>query len=161
MNYKVIKNFLPKKVHKEIQTIMTAGNFPWYYCDSGGDPTDTERYYFIHIFKTHEKINSDFWNPIMVPILERFQPKEIYRVRGNLTPKEEKNYESSAHTDEIFKHKVALYYVNTNNGYTLIEDKIKIPSIANSCLFFDGHLSHKAVSQTDEKIRVNVNITYI
>ena len=160
LDYKVINNFLPKKIHKKILQTMTAGNFQWYYCDSGGNQKDKERYYFVHIFKS-DKVNSDFWNPVIVPVLEKFKPKEIFRVRGNLTPRENKNYQTANHKDENFKHMVAIYYVNTNNGYTLIEDKIKVPSVANSCLFFNGNYKHRAVSQTDTKTRIIINITYL
>ena len=60
LDYKVINNFLPKEIHKKILQTMTAGNFQWYYCDSGGNQKDKERYYFVHIFKS-DKVNSDFW----------------------------------------------------------------------------------------------------
>ena len=36
-----------------------------------------------------------------------------------------------------------IYYINTNNGYTKLEDGTKVMSVANRLLLFDGSTSHK------------------
>jgi len=54
-----------------------------------------------------------------------------------------------------------LYSVNTNNGYTLFKDGKKVLSLANQAVVFDGKMSHSSVAQTDESIRVNININFI
>ena len=60
-----------------------------------------------------------------------------------------------------FPHKGFLFYVNTNNGFTILEDGTKVESIANRALFFDSSKSHKSTTCTDEDIRVNININYV
>ena len=62
------------------------------------------------------------------------------------------------HTDLPEKHQVALYSVNTNNGYTLFENGDKAPSVENQLVLFDGSLKHCSVAQTDENLRININI---
>ena len=62
------------------------------------------------------------------------------------------------HTDTPQKHMVALFSINTNNGYTLFENGDKVASVENQLVLFDGSLKHCSVAQTDENIRVNINI---
>ena len=106
------------------------------------------------------QINSEFYIDIEKTIIDKMKYTKIYRIKGNCFVKEPENFKSENHTDEDFDHKVLLYYVNTNNGYTLLADKIKIDSVANRALLFDGNIPHRAVSQTNTKIRLNINVTY-
>lgn len=63
------------------------------------------------------------------------------------------------HRDFDEPHTVALYSLNNNNGFTYFEDtKEKIPSVENQLFLFDGLRRHCSVSQTDTKIRANINI---
>jgi hypothetical protein len=63
------------------------------------------------------------------------------------------------HRDFDEPHTVALYSLNNNNGFTYFEDtKEKIPSVENQLFLFDGLRRHCSVSQTNTKIRANINI---
>ena len=62
------------------------------------------------------------------------------------------------HVDQPTKHTVALFSVNTNNGYTLFENGEKVVSVENQLVMFDGSIRHCSVAQTDENLRVNINI---
>ena len=53
-----------------------------------------------------------------------------------------------------------LYSINTNNGFTLFENGDKVLSKENRAIIFDGKIKHKSVSQTDKKVRINININY-
>ena len=55
---------------------------------------------------------------------------------------------------------VALFYINTNNAYTLFRNGKKVKSVANRIIIFKGDQEHKSSAQTDTDIRVNVNINY-
>ena len=57
-------------------------------------------------------------------------------------------------------NKIAILYLNTNNGYTLLEDGTKIPSVKNKLALFDN-VSHTDVTCTDTEERVVLNIGYI
>jgi hypothetical protein len=42
----------------------------------------------------------------------------------------------------------------------LFEDGTECPSIANTMYIFDGRMQHCCVHQTDENIRVNINMDW-
>ena len=48
----------------------------------------------------------------------------------------------------------AIYYLNTNNGYTKFEDGTKIESIENKFVVFPNTLKHTSATTSDRKIRV-------
>ena len=82
----------------------------------------------------------------------------LIRAKINLYTKKDKFIETALHVDSYDPHQVALYSLNTNNGYTLFEDGTKIPSVENQMILFDGSLRHASVAQTDSNVRVNINI---
>ena len=76
-------------------------------------------------------------------------------------PRKENPITHKWHTDSEILHKVALYHVNQNNGRTEFKDLGVSESEANSIVLFDGKIKHRSVTQTDAKIRVNININYV
>jgi len=61
----------------------------------------------------------------------------------------------------MFKCKAAIYYLNTNNGYTLFkEGKKKINSVKNRMIFFDSDAYHLGTNSTDCKNRLVLNFNY-
>ena len=81
--------------------------------------------------------------------------------KRNLYPNQNKFIEHDTHIDYDEPHQAAIYYINTNNGYTKLEDGTKVSSIANRMLFFDGSKNHQSTNCTDEKIRLNINFNYL
>ena len=78
-------------------------------------------------------------------------------------PKTSTPIKTTPHNDQSYPHRVLLYSINTNNGCTVLDpegENIKIPSVANQALFFDGSIKHQAVTQTDENVRFNININF-
>jgi hypothetical protein len=61
---------------------------------------------------------------------------------------------------KALKHKTAIFYINTNNGYTEFNDGTKVDSVENRMLIFPSKLSHRAVAQTDEDQRIVINFNY-
>ena len=166
MNYTIIENFLPLDDSDKIENTLMSNEFPWFYVNSIGSEEDNKRFYFSHIFYHNNLINSSYFYNLISPIIyyfekNNFKINKLIRVKGNLFVKENKNFKSFNHVDAEEKHFVLLYYANTNNGYTLLNDKVKIPSIKNTAVVFDGSIQHRAVSQTDTKIRTNININYL
>ena len=84
----------------------------------------------------------------------------MVRIKVNMEPKTAEPIESCLHTDTNQYNKTAIYYVNTNNGYTRFKDGTKVDSIANRIVIFDAQTEHGGVTQTDEQVRVVVNINY-
>jgi hypothetical protein len=124
---------------------------------------------------------------VVDPILSKIKRTALIRVKANLltrTPEIIKNqlhhdvgpndqrpgppysFQSDeippdTYSDEKLDHiTTAIFYVNTNNGYTELEDGTKIESVANRFVSFPGNTLHTGTSCTDEKIRVVVNFNY-
>lgn len=164
MKYEIIKNFLSESNHINLKRSLVTRNFPWGYIDAIGDVNDNKRFHFQHMFFLSDQTVNCVKTPyyyLIEPLLQKLNYQKVIRVKGNLMVRESENYLCSKHIDFNKPHTVCLYYVNTNNGYTLLNDKIKIPSMENTAVIFDGMIPHQAASQTDTKIRLNININYL
>ena len=70
------------------------------------------------------------------------------------------------HIDQDIKNnkklKTAIYYVNTNNGYTKFKkNNKKIISEKNKLIIFDNDLEHTGSTCTDDRLRVVINFNYV
>lgn len=181
MNYIIIDDFLSKTGWEIIHEIFTSPKIPWSIQNGvSGTENDNELdFYFFHkIYDSFEIKNniqqSMFYgnntNPInsplfslINPILEKLNWKNIYRIKANLYPRTEKIRTHASHKDyeeKTLKCKGAIYYINSNDGFTILEDKIKINSIANRLLIFDANKFHNSTNCTDKKYRLNINFNY-
>ena len=161
MSFQVIENFLPQDIANFIEKEMVCDTFPWYYSDTVNTPEDDDKFFFSHSIIYEGELNSRFYDSIALPIVSKLRANKIFRVKCNLYPRQNKSDKKGFHTDMKEEHKVLLYYVNTNNGFTLFENGDKVPSIKNTALLFNGNIKHMAVLQTDKKARINININYI
>ena len=64
------------------------------------------------------------------------------------------------HVDYPYSHKAAIFYINTCDGYTKLEDGTKIDSVANRMLLFDASKPHTPSDCTNQSVRVNINFNY-
>ena len=154
----IIDNYLPDNVFNILQEELLSHKFPWYFNDHIVQHTPTN-YQFVHVFKPP----SPFID-IIAPLLNKIKPKRIIRCKMNLRPITDEPSQSPYHQDQSKNpnHKIGIYYINTNNGYTIFEhNKQQIQSIQNRLIIFDGHLRHAGVSTTDTKRRVVLNLNYI
>ena len=55
----------------------------------------------------------------------------------------------------------AIFYLNTNNGYTKFEDGTIISSIENRLVTFPSTMLHTGTSCTDTKYRLVLNLVYV
>jgi len=158
---KIIDNLLDKDVAENIANKITSDFFPWFYQNNVTDKSSTihsENYYFTHLFYDNNE-QSSFFNYV-IPILKKIKYKKLIRVKANLYPNVNKLIQHSKHIDYNYPTKGALYYLNTNNGPTYVENK-KINSVKNRLLLFDAFKKHNSTTCTDEKFRVNININYL
>ena len=56
--------------------------------------------------------------------------------------------------------KVAVFFINTNDGYLEFEDGNKVPSVENRIVVFDTNLKYKTVETDDDTRRVAINFTF-
>jgi len=161
IKYKVVDNFLPKENFNILKTLMLSKNFPWYYFPNITFPKTSKGnlFYMQHLFFEKEP-NSDFYLIIKENLLNFIDIKSLIRVKGNFYPNQNIKDIDEMHVDYTFKHKGAIFSINTNNGGTLLKDGTKIDSIENRILFFDPSIEHDSENCTNAKVRVNININY-
>ena len=163
IKYKVIDNFLPKDNFNLIKETIFGNNFNWFYhseINYKGVHSPDMLFYFTHLFYHHNQPSSMFFDLINKNLISFLDVKSLIRIKGNLYPNQHTKKENGFHTDYDFSHKGAIFYLNTNNGRTILNDKTKIDSVENRILFFDPSLSHDSENCTDQKVRVNININY-
>jgi len=162
MQYEVIDNYLPKEQFEAIHHLMMKDkSFNWFYNpDVTNKGVEIEKtMYFTHLFYYAHRPTSQFLSGIY-SLIEKLNPKALIRIKGNLYPNIGKRILDVAHTDYPFEHKGAIYYVNTNNGPTVLEDGTEIEAVENRILLFEPHKMHNSFYCTDQKVRVNININY-
>jgi hypothetical protein len=168
----VIDKFLEEKELEKIDFLFSETNLPWFFNASSiyahGDPNaqDDKKFMFTHMFMFEGKVNSDFY-PVIEPIINKLKTiinfNLIYRIKANLYTNQGKHIEHTPHQDLNRlgkKYYTAIYFINSNNGKTIIKD-IEIPSIKNTLLLFDGDTDHYGVTQTNTQTRmvININVT--
>ena len=157
-----IKNVLSQKEHTEIHKKLTEPNFPWYM---EKEATNLDKLlFFTHGFYRDFTINSNFYS-LVLPILKILDPVSLVTIRANLNYNRGYKLYSGFHEDRYqnkknLEYKTAIYYVNTNNGYTELKDKTKIKSIANSMVIFPANTTHRICTQTDTEYRILINFNY-
>ena len=83
------------------------------------------------------------------------------RVSSWILFKTKKHTQSEFHVDKEFFCNTAIFYINKNNGYTLLKDKTKIAVEENKLLIIDTKTYHAAVTATDTDRRIVINFNYL
>jgi hypothetical protein len=162
MKNKIIKDkILSKDNFNNIKNFMLSNSFSWFYKENQTSFKDPS--YFYHSFFHNNLPNSNHLT-ILNPILEILKPVALINIRANLIinrPSSSSAYHTDNWGSKNLNHKTAIFYVNTNNGYTEFEkDKEKVKSIENRIVIFPAQLSHRAVGQTDEDRRIVINFNF-
>jgi hypothetical protein len=161
-SYEVIDNYLPRKQFEAIRDMMIKNkDFPWFYSpDMTLQGIENSRtMYFTHLFYNNCMAHS-LYVKNLDELINAIQPKALIRIKGNLYTNIGERISDVPHTDYKFDHKGAIYYINTNNGPTILEDGTEIEAVENRILFFNPSTPHDSMFCTDQKIRVNININY-
>jgi hypothetical protein len=168
----IYDNFLSPQMFQEAQKEVMSNTFPWYINNFVVNENDSEEaqnlknYQLIHNAYSHSRPNSHAYD-ILLPLLNEINPYSIIRVKLNCNFYTEENYEHGMHVDilDLPKHanaKTAVFYFNTNNGYTKIESSgEKIESVENRLVVFDANERHTGSTPTNAKARYVLNVNYI
>lgn len=159
---KVFDNVLSLEQHETIFNLTSSQEFPWFYLDSkvgksyGSD--ELNDYQFTHMFYFDYKPKSNFIG-ILEPLLEILNPLAIIKIKANMTLASPTIKEFPMHTDvEGFTGGVtAIYYINSNDGYTVFETGDKIDSVANRLVVFNSTIKHAGSTHTNTKYRSVIN----
>ena len=155
-------NFLNTADYEKIRDTMKGDSFPWYFHDSvaSDDDNDDSHFFWTHIFFDREQgIASTFYKTLH-PLLNKLKTKALIRVKANLYSKQGQVIEHQKHADYPFKHKGALFSLNTCNGFTAFADNTKIKSVANRLILFDPSIPHHSSTCTNAKARINITFNY-
>tara|TARA_R100000963_G_C4578017_1_gene60206 strand:+ start:44 stop:535 length:492 start_codon:yes stop_codon:yes gene_type:complete len=162
--FKVVDNYLPESDFFVLKKAMESEFFPWYLVTKSSHKSSNRfDYHMGHAFYVPDNggtINSGNFN-VIIPLIKKIKVNTLIRVKANLKFVTNKIIKSELHIDqERFDCKVAIFYVDTNNGYTMIGDK-KVDSVENRIVFFNGKLKHYGTSCTDKQRRIVINFNYI
>ena len=154
----IIDNFLDETEFKQIQKIIMSNEFPWYYNKCISTPADAKHlYFFSHNFLKNEEKSGLFglWNNF----LKKLNYKALIRIKGGLYPSHTKVRLNNFHTDFPFKHKGCIFYINNNNGPTVIGKKTILPK-ENRAVLFDPSIPHKSSLCSNQQVRITVTFNY-
>lgn len=173
MECTVLDNFLEEDKFLKIKEILLSDNFPYYFNVKkyNNISDDLENYQFTHILYREYAVQSEYFFHFK-HLIEKINPVSILDMKINLTTYSGKKYQGDLHTDVpghalIYKKdsdivcNTLVYYINTNNGYTLFEDGTKIDSVENRLIIFKSNLMHTAVHASDQKVRCLINMNMI
>lgn len=157
---KVLSNVMNVEDFNILSSTVKSQDFEWHYHENQSHlKTDGE--YFGHSLYNKFNINSHAFE-LIIPLLTKLKVKALIQARLNLLIAKETPQFSEFHTDYSYECNTAIFYLNTCNGYTEFfdEKKTKVFSQENKAVIFNSQTNHRAVSQTDNKRRIVLNINY-
>ena len=162
---KIEDNFLDQEKFDELQNFIMGNEFPWHYNDAI-DFQDDGKFQFVHVFMNNPGFTNSTISQVS-PIIEKICPFAIKIIKANLLTKTSNIVKNIFHSDlhhgpakKVKQWTTSIFYVNTNNGYTIFEDGTKVESIENRFITFPANVKHTGTSCTDEKTRVVINFNY-
>lgn len=164
---KVIDNFFDKDLFKTINDFMMGDEFAWFYnSEVDYEGQQNRAFQFTHIFYNYQRPQSPNYD-LIDPFFEKLGVYCLSRIKANLLTRTDEIFKNDFHVDEImFSTKqmkqwtTAIFYLNTNNGYTEFKDGTIINSVANRMVTFPMNMKHRGTTCTDEKTRVLINFNY-
>ena len=165
---KIIDDFLSDHEWQRVQKAMTSVTFPWNISDivypDEMECDQLDNLQFIHCFydATGTMSNRGIQeNPIPKFFTSKIKPFSVMRIKANVHSRTHKIIEHGLHMD--FQHpemETAIYYVNTNNGYTKFEDGTKVDSVGNRMVLFPSMTMHGGTTSTDSRYRMVINFNW-
>jgi len=163
----VIDNFLSDLDFMILKNnILNNPNFLWQFnpCQVGDydilNHDERVPFQFVHGMYRDSSPTSKYFDTLN-PFIRKLNPQKILRIKVNLNTRTERIIEGEFHVDWKIDHKVGIFYLNTNNGYTIFKNGKKVNSVKNRMVLFDGSLSHAGTNCTDKQRRVVINFNYI
>ena len=157
----VIDNFLLPDEFKKIQSHLLDEDFTWNWNNGILDEDyPLGSYQFTHAFFMNGELSDSH---ILKPCMYKLGCKTLVRVKSNLNLRTVFHRNGGYHCDNNtfgFDMKVALLYINTNNGCTKIKGYGKVKCVANRLVRFNSYVEHAGISCTDEKRKVVLNFNY-
>ena len=167
VEYKVIDNFLSEDIFLKTISKISDLNFSWKYNNmvTGNEIKENMNGYFTYLVYTNQmKFVGNFINDSLMrifrPILNKMDIKRLIRVKLNLYPRTEQFRVNAPHVDFPFDNKGFLFYFNTCDSKTVLQDTY-IDCVENRGVYFDPTKPHSSSSCTNVKARFSLNVNYI
>lgn len=159
--FTVIDNVLKKEDFSAIKNTLEGFSFPWFFSNILNGELNKNNFQLVHMFYEKLSINSEFY-PLIKPVIEVLKPLALIKIKANLIFQESNIIEHGMHVDYYHKNaKTAIYYVNTNDGYTKFLDGTKVFSEENKLLIFNTEEKHTGTTCTNALRRIVINFNYI
>ena len=163
---KVIDNLVDEQYFNQLQNQFMSPEVPWIYADNVIGEEDLKcdpkyNYQFaLNIYRDFSPQSQAF--EMMQPLVTHPELRiaGLFTIKANMNIATDEIQEHGFHTDSMFKCKTAVFFINTNNGYTLFKDGTKVESVANRIVIFPSDMEHSGTSCTDEKRRLVINFNY-
>jgi len=169
MTRQVIHNFLSRTDFIAVKNQILNESFPWIIQNKSnpGDMMCDERFnlQFVHMFYHSPTIISKYISTLD-PIFKKLPHQMLIKAKANITgctdAVQTYGYHIDVNADLAKLSKTAIFYLNTNNGFTQFEDDgQQVPSIENSLVIFNSLDRHTGTSCTDHKYRAVINFNFI
>ena len=162
MEHIVKDNFLEKDYFNWLKEEFLEGDLKWSYQDGVAKGNDEPDYYFIHSFYNPDnfEVESPWFNTHLGKLCHELGIRAIKRARLIMYTNQGKQIIHKRHRDLDYDHTAALLYLNTNDGFTELNDGTRIESIENRLLMFNGFEEHSSSTCTDQKRRVLISLNY-
>ena len=160
---KVIDNFLSDEDFCALSSVILSDHFYWFrnpIITKGAHSNFGQMYHQFYACNNDKQ--SDFFS-VVQPLLCKLGQLVLFRVKANLNPCDSVNTMlGDFHTDfPGFQSTTAIFYLNTNNGWTEFEDSQKIFSKSNRLVVFPQEIRHVGFSCTDQPFRCLININFL
>ena len=161
-------NFLSNKHLIQLNELIDSYSFPWFFQKEQVDGKD-DGYWFSHILYDPNLEKSTFFYPVFNIFNSYLKYSFLCRCIVNLIPRQETPSISAFHPDfqddvlqpDEDKITTAIFYLNTNNGYTEFKGRDRIDCVENRLVMFPAKTFHRAVGQTDVIQRIVLNFNFI
>jgi hypothetical protein len=163
MIYRVEDNFLDTVFFGKVKNEVYNGRMPFVFSRGVADINDgnEDNWYFVHKFYNNQKQLSDYYDLLVLPVLDRLGAKAPVSAKMNIYPHTNTIVKHPNHYDQPYDVKSALINFTSCDGYTyLVDDDVEVYSVENRCLHFNSHRLHHSTTTTNSQIRVTMNINY-
>ena len=140
--FKVIDNFLDDKNFETLENNILKNNFfPWFFSDHTDylEEKNLNKGKYLHTFYEYNNSNSNYFK-LLLPLIEKLKCISLIRIKIDSNSCTNKIIEGNYHVDYPHKSITAIYYLNTNDGYTKFKkNKNLIRVDSNVCALNDDH----------------------
>lgn len=130
------------------------------YVSNYDDEANPYEHYFVCPIFFDLQVMQPELHKLLTPIYWQLGVTGLARVRALCYPNQGKQIVHKKHTDGTKPVKACVLYLNTNDGFTEIENEGKVDSVENRALVFDGSIPHNSATCTNDKVRLVLNINY-